>query len=207
VHRTCPVNYSGLAVANSRSWRVQSCFILGAPDTVRCTPDCPVNYSATPLKIPEGEEFSLESPGAPDTVRWHTGQSGAPDQGAFGCPFAPLFEPFLLIFLLAYCEPLVPVELINLGKLVSPIICVGQFNHQNQFRNIGVSLIPFHYPSAKRRPIPYTSTEEARQGNTMRPLQSSTSFRKPATVYRKLQCRNPSHDRHHSKIIPRASLH
>jgi hypothetical protein len=74
------------------------------------------------------------SGGAPDTVRWHTGQSGAPDQGAFGCPFALLFEPFLLVFLLAYCEPLVPVELINLGKLVSPIICVGQFNHQNQFR-------------------------------------------------------------------------
>jgi hypothetical protein len=23
----------------------------------------------------------LKSPGAPDTVRWHTGQSGAPDQG------------------------------------------------------------------------------------------------------------------------------
>jgi hypothetical protein len=76
----------------------------------------------------------------------HRTLSGAPDQGAFGCPFAPLFEPFLLIFLLAYCEPLVPVELINLGKLVSPIICVGQFNHQNQFRNIGVSLIPFQSP-------------------------------------------------------------
>ena len=90
---------------------------------------------------------SLKSvfPGAPDTVRWRTGQSGVPDQGAFGCPFAPLFEPFLLIFLLAYGEPLVPVELINLGKLVSPIICVGQFNHQNQFRNIGVSVIPFQY--------------------------------------------------------------
>jgi hypothetical protein len=29
---------------------------------------------------------------------------------------------------------------------------------------------------------PYTSTKEARQGTTMRPLQSSTSFRKPATV-------------------------
>ena len=93
-----------------------------------------MNYSAAPLKIPEGEEFSVDSPGAPDTVRWCTGQSGAPDQGAFGCPFAPLFEPFLLIFLLAYGEPLVPVELINLGKLVSPIICVWQFNHQNQFR-------------------------------------------------------------------------
>jgi hypothetical protein len=29
---------------------------------------------------------------------------------------------------------------------------------------------------------PYTSTKEARQGNTMRPLQSSTSFRNPTTV-------------------------
>jgi hypothetical protein len=79
-----------------------------------------VNYSAASLRIPEGAKFSLESPGAPDmsggapdTVRWHTGQSGAPDQGAFGCPFALLFEPFFLVFLLAYCEPLAPVELIN----------------------------------------------------------------------------------------------
>jgi hypothetical protein len=29
---------------------------------------------------------------------------------------------------------------------------------------------------------PYTSTKEARQGNTTRPLQSSTSFQKPATI-------------------------
>jgi hypothetical protein len=40
-----------------------------------------VNYSEAPLKILEGEEFSLKSSGAPDTVLWHTGQSGAPDQG------------------------------------------------------------------------------------------------------------------------------
>jgi hypothetical protein len=38
----------------------------------------------------------------------------------------------------------------------------------------------------------YTYTKEAGQSTTTRPLQSSTSFRKPATVYRKLQCRNPS---------------
>jgi hypothetical protein len=44
-------------------------------------PDSPVNYSGAPLKIPEGEELGVEFPGAPDTVRWHTGQSGAPDQG------------------------------------------------------------------------------------------------------------------------------
>jgi hypothetical protein len=29
-------------------------------------------------------------------------------------------------------EPLAPVECIILNKLVSPFICVGQFNHQNQ---------------------------------------------------------------------------
>jgi hypothetical protein len=32
---------------------------------------------------------------------------------------------------------------------------------------------------------PYTSTKEVRQGNNTRPLQTSTSFRKPATVSRK----------------------
>ena len=42
---------------------------LGAPDTVRCTPDSPVNYSGAPLDFPEGDEFELESSGAPDTVR------------------------------------------------------------------------------------------------------------------------------------------
>jgi hypothetical protein len=45
----------------------------------------------------------------------------------------------------------------------------------------------------------YTSTKEARQGTTTRPLQSSTSFRKPTTVSRKLQCRDPSPDCHLSK--------
>jgi hypothetical protein len=29
---------------------------------------------------------------------------------------------------------------------------------------------------------PYTSSKEARQGTTTRPLQSSTNFRKPATL-------------------------
>jgi hypothetical protein len=45
------------------------------------TPDSPVNYSGAASRIPEGEQFGVEVPGAPDTVRWHTGQSGAPDQG------------------------------------------------------------------------------------------------------------------------------
>jgi hypothetical protein len=63
------------------------------------------------------------SGGAPDTVRWRTGHCPVfPDQRAFGSHFA---------LLLAECESFTPVKSIHLGKLVSPKICVGQFNHQN----------------------------------------------------------------------------
>jgi hypothetical protein len=85
------VNYSGAAVANSRGGQVPEPRLLGAPDTVRCTPDSPVNYSAPALKILEAEEFSARSPGARDTGRCATGQSGAPDQGAFRDAFSSLF--------------------------------------------------------------------------------------------------------------------
>jgi hypothetical protein len=85
------VNYSGAAVANSLGCQVPEPHPLGALDTVRCTPDSPVNYSASALKIPEAEEFSAKSPGAPDTIRCATEQSGAPDQGAFRDAFSSLF--------------------------------------------------------------------------------------------------------------------
>jgi hypothetical protein len=57
-------------------------------------PDSPVNYSGAPLRFPEDEEFSLECPSTPDTVRWHTGQSGAPDQGILWLSLALFVEPF-----------------------------------------------------------------------------------------------------------------
>jgi hypothetical protein len=53
-------------------------------------PDSPVNYSGAPLNIPEGEELGIEFPSAPDTVRWHTGQSGAPYQGTLRLSLALL---------------------------------------------------------------------------------------------------------------------
>jgi hypothetical protein len=64
------------------------------------SPDCPVNYSGAASHFPEGEEFSVEFPGAPDTVRWRTGhclvcQTRVP----LGCLLLPLFEPFLGIFI------------------------------------------------------------------------------------------------------------
>jgi hypothetical protein len=35
-----------------------------------------MNYSGAAPRIPEGGKFGVGFPGAPDTVRWHTGQSG-----------------------------------------------------------------------------------------------------------------------------------
>jgi hypothetical protein len=73
VHRTLSgdspdssVNFSG---ADSRSWRVQNRSSLGHRTLSGGTPDSPVNDSEAPLRILEGVEFSLEFPGAPDTVR------------------------------------------------------------------------------------------------------------------------------------------
>jgi hypothetical protein len=75
------VNYSGAAVTNSRGCQVLEPRPLGAPDTVRCTPDSPVNYSGVPLEIPEGDEFALESSGAPDSP---VNYSGAAEMNSRG---------------------------------------------------------------------------------------------------------------------------
>jgi hypothetical protein len=49
----------------------------------------------------------------------------------FGSLLFSLFELFLGLFI-GCCTPLAPVKLIIYSKLVSPIICVEQFNHKNQ---------------------------------------------------------------------------
>jgi hypothetical protein len=53
------------------------------------TPDSPVLHRIVwwiiaewHFQKPEAEQFRVELPGAPDTVRWCTGQSSAPDQGS-----------------------------------------------------------------------------------------------------------------------------
>jgi hypothetical protein len=74
----------------------------------RCSagaPDSPVNYSGAAPRIPEGEQFGVGFPGAPDTVR-----CARPRHSSVA--FCSLcLNPFL-IFLLVYCEPLAPVKLI-----------------------------------------------------------------------------------------------
>jgi hypothetical protein len=61
-------------------FRADSRYSAGAPNS-------PMNYSGAALGKPEAVELELIHPGAPDTVRWYTGQSGAPDQGTLRFSF------------------------------------------------------------------------------------------------------------------------
>jgi hypothetical protein len=81
----------------------------------RCSagaPDSPVNYSGAAPGKSEAGEFELIHPGAPDTVRWCTGQFGAPDQRTLRFPFCSFLLKPNLFFLLVCVEPLAPVECI-----------------------------------------------------------------------------------------------
>jgi hypothetical protein len=57
-------------------------------------PDSPVNYSRTPPKFPESGLFAGVQPGAPDTVRCTTGQSGVPDCAESWLHIGTLFQSF-----------------------------------------------------------------------------------------------------------------
>jgi hypothetical protein len=83
------VNYSG---ADSRSWRVQSRSSLEHRTLSGGAPDSSVNYSGAPLRILEGVEFSLESPGAPNSPVRQT-------RAHFGYPLLFLLNSFLGLFI------------------------------------------------------------------------------------------------------------
>jgi hypothetical protein len=57
-------------------------------------PDSPVNYSRTPPKFPESGHFAGDQPGAPDTVRCTTGQSGVLDCAESWLHTGTLFQCF-----------------------------------------------------------------------------------------------------------------
>jgi hypothetical protein len=71
-----------------------------------------VNYSGAAPGNSKLRSLECTVPGAPDTVRWHTGQSGAPDQGTLQFPFCSFLLNPNLFFLLVCVEPLAPVEYI-----------------------------------------------------------------------------------------------
>jgi hypothetical protein len=61
------------------------------------TSDSLVNYSGVAPRIPEGGKFGVWFPGAPDTIRWHTGQSGAPGQGCLPFTLLLCLNPFFYL--------------------------------------------------------------------------------------------------------------
>jgi hypothetical protein len=64
----CPLLAVGSATRRARiKWLTVSPATVGSPDTVRCTPDCPVNYSRTPLISSREQQVRLSQPGAPDS--------------------------------------------------------------------------------------------------------------------------------------------
>ena len=64
--------------------------------TVRCTPDSPVNFSRTPSANSRERPVRPRQPGAPDTVRCTTGQSGAPDRNSPLAAHSQVFSSLLL---------------------------------------------------------------------------------------------------------------
>jgi hypothetical protein len=126
------VNFSGLAVgvfpklASSWGWpSLAHRTLSGVHRTVRWI------IAESPLEIPEGGEFKLESSGAPDTVRWCTGQSGASRPEGLRLPLCSFVESKTWSFYWLSLNLLHLYNLYTWANLVSPNVCVGQFNHQN----------------------------------------------------------------------------
>jgi hypothetical protein len=117
VHQTgpvdCPVRQLRVLCPLRAQARIKCVAVDRCARSSHCsagTPDSPVNYSGAASHFPEGGKFSVECPGAPDTV--HRTVRCARPVCLLGCLLLSLFEPFLGLFI-GLCEPLTPVKLID----------------------------------------------------------------------------------------------
>jgi hypothetical protein len=74
-----------------------------------------MNYSRVRPEKPEGSEFGVVWSWCTGTVRWHTRQSGVPDQGTLGS-FAPLILNPNFDLLLVCVEALCTCRIYNLEQ-------------------------------------------------------------------------------------------
>jgi hypothetical protein len=100
-----PVNFSRTSLNFSQERRLRRGRLTGQSDA---PPDSPVNYSCTPPSSPESGRFTLDSSGAPDTVRCTTGQSGAPRPSSSWLYTTNSFPIYFLLFLALRHNTLVP---------------------------------------------------------------------------------------------------
>jgi hypothetical protein len=91
-----PVNFSRTSLITSRERRLRRGWLTGQSGA---PPDSPVIYSRTPSLSPESGLFTETGPGAPDTVRCTTGQSGAPKPKLPLAEHSQLFPNCFLLFL------------------------------------------------------------------------------------------------------------
>jgi hypothetical protein len=119
VHRTgpvdCPVRLLRVLCPLRTQARIKCVAVDRCVRSSRCsagTPDSLVCHRTVRWIIAERPPISRRW-GVQCRVPWCTGQSGAPDQGAFWDVFSSLYLNPSLVFLLACCEPLAPVKLID----------------------------------------------------------------------------------------------
>jgi hypothetical protein len=91
-----------LTALTSVVFTVQYCSCQSRPLRVgsRCSagaPDSPMNYSGGAPGKPEGEEFELVHPSAPDTVRWCTGHCPVPHRTVWCARLGHTPVSFLLL--------------------------------------------------------------------------------------------------------------
>jgi hypothetical protein len=92
----CPVRQLCVLYPLRAEARIKCVAVDRCARSSRCsagTPDSPVNCSGAPSDFPEGSEFSVECPGAPDTVR--RARPGC----LLGCLLLSLLDPFLGLFI------------------------------------------------------------------------------------------------------------
>jgi hypothetical protein len=100
-----PVNFSHTPLNFSRERRLRPGRLTGQSGA---PPDSPMNYSRTPPSSPESGRFTLDSSGAPDTIRCTTGQSGAPRPSSSWLCTTNSFPIYFLLFLALRHNTLVP---------------------------------------------------------------------------------------------------
>jgi hypothetical protein len=83
-----PVNFSRTPLNFSRERRLRRGRLTGQSGAL---PDSPVIYSRTPPSSPESGQFTLDSPGAPDSPVH-------PDRAAVGCTQPTLFQSIFFYF-------------------------------------------------------------------------------------------------------------
>jgi hypothetical protein len=135
---------------SSASTLLQSTVALGSLYSAG-TPNSPVAHrtirwiiAERSLRNPRVASLRLYGPGAPDTVRWRTGQSGAPDQGTLSF-FAPLYLNPIFNLLLVCVEPLCTCRTYNLEQTSQFIIYVGHSTTKIIYRK-RLTLFPFQSP-------------------------------------------------------------